>query len=70
MTGAVVDVQDVVDGLDDKAVADAQPLVGRLDRELVATARVALLEQVQALEPVLELSGFDLAFLPLLTVAP
>src|SRR5205807_1029638 len=50
-----VDVDHVVDGFDFIAVADTERLVGRLDGELVPAARVALLEQVQALEPGLEL---------------
>src|SRR5262249_20933372 len=45
-----VDVEDVVDDLDDIAVADAHALVGRLDGELVPAARIALLVVVQALE--------------------
>jgi hypothetical protein len=35
LPGLVVDVDHVVDGLEDVAVADAETLVGRLDRELV-----------------------------------
>ena len=70
VTRRVEDVEDVVDGLDDVAVADAQPLVGRLDRELVPAARVALLVEVQALEARDLNCGFDFAFLPLLMVEP
>ena len=66
LTGRVVDVDDVVDGLDDVAVAGAMPLVGWLDGELVAATRVALLVEVEPSKP-LPNAGCDLAFLPLLT---
>src|SRR5512132_1282061 len=49
-----VDVEDVVDGLHDVAVADAQALVGRLDGELVPATRVALLVVVQPFEAEVE----------------
>ena len=45
-----IGAEDVVDGLDDEAVAHAQPLVRRLDRELVAAIGEALVEEVEALE--------------------
>ncbi len=54
LSRGVEDVQDVVDGLDHVAVADAQRLVRRLDRELVAAARIALLVVVETLEPGVE----------------
>ena len=57
LPGGVEDVDDVVDSLEHVAVADAQTLVGRLDRELITAARIALLEQVQAFEARVELSG-------------
>src|SRR4029077_20904883 len=48
------DIQHVIDGLDDVAVAHAEPLIGRLNRELIATARIALLIEVQAFKPHVE----------------
>ena len=57
LPGGVEDVEDVVDGLDDVAVAGAEALVGRLDGELVAAARVALLVEVQPLEADVESAG-------------
>src|SRR5207248_4280177 len=45
----------VVDRLEHIAVANAESLVGRLVRELVPATRIALLEQVQALE-----TGYEL----------
>ena len=55
VAGGVVDVQDVIDGLDDVAVPCTHALVGRLDGELVPAARIALLVEVQALEAGVEL---------------
>ena len=46
----VVDVQDVVDGLEHIAVAGAHALIRRLDGELVPSARIPLLVEVQPLE--------------------
>ena len=69
VSGAVVGVEDVVDGLDGFAVTHAERLVRRLDAELVAAAGIPLLVEVQSLEPVARV-GFDLAFLPALTETP
>ena len=54
LTGRVEDVDDAIDSLDNIAIANAHALVRGLDRELVSTARIALLVVVQALEAKIE----------------
>src|SRR6266567_1347519 len=51
----VVNIENVIHSLDHIAVAHTQPLIGRLERELVPTARIALLVVVQAFKACLKL---------------
>jgi hypothetical protein len=51
----VVDVENIVDGLEHKAVTGTQPLIGRFDGELVSATRIALLIMVQTFEAGVEL---------------
>src|SRR5690349_5376308 len=55
LPGLVKDIEHVIDGFNDIAVANTESLVRRLDRELVATARVTLLIVIESFKTRVEL---------------
>src|ERR1700737_1202133 len=64
VSGAAVDIHDVIDGLEHIAVPDAEPLVGRFDRVLVRVIGGALIPVVEAEEAVDDAQSTVYALIP------
>src|ERR1700682_2235303 len=64
VSGAAVDVHDVIDGLEHKAVPDAEPLVGRFDGVLVPVIGGALIPVIETEAAVDDAQGTVYALVP------